>query len=263
MLSRKIVVLSAMAAFVGIGPAFSGESQGRISASCPPYFFENTDTRSKLKLESAEIWANFLALQEPNDSPKGYFSGWETTPNDSWELRCKYQSDREIVIELPRATTSCRSGRQAKSSPYQADCIGSSTQPEPTPDAVHAIPALSRSISLKGFAIGQTAEQVTSVAVGLNAKATFLDSPDGRSAEIPLGSNERIHVLFNRTGYVQEVSWDLPDDPLRTAVLIFGFFDKIGDEKQTVIWTRAPGLLVKAHWSSTEETGNSIQLLSR
>lgn len=244
-------------------PAFAEEVAGYKVASCPPALLDTSDKQSKYMLVGAEIWSDFLALQEPSDAPTGYFSDWQTTPEGAWELRCKYQSGREIIVELPQEQMSCQSGRLTKSSPYQAGCSGAALTPAAPPDHVHVIAPLDRNASLKGIRIGQTVKQVSDVAVRLNGAISFADAPNGLTAQISLGPKEHLSIHFNKDGYVQEVEWIIPDDSLRAAVLQFGFFDTIGNEKQTALWSRSSGILIKAHWASVEESGDSIRLLRR
>lgn len=262
-MQNKILSLMCMVMCIVWGDTvFSKEILATITASCPLSFAE-VGSQGKLKLEAAEIWFDFLSLQEPDDSAKGFFSEWDIAPKGSWELRCKYQSGRETVIELSPATRACRSGRQTRSLPYEAQCTGASGHPETPPSTVHVIADHAGAINLKGFMIGQSVEQVKDVAAGMKGQISFSTSSSGQTAEITLGPHESLHITFDSSNHAQEIEWQLPDDSLRTAVLSFGFFDTLEDREQTATWTRMPGALIKAHWSSAKEPGNFIRLQKR
>lgn len=257
---RKTVFL-AFAAFLTPSMSLANEI---VTASCPSEFPLPTENNKSLPLTGMEIWAGGTSLQEPTRK-----QGNETTPitgDDIWDMRCLYDDQHQITIEIPKGTLYC-TGTGQIGGKRKMFCKGASLPQKPQ---IFIAQPLDYSTKLNGFGLRQTPAQVQEEAKrqGLTATTHDVILPDGtRQTKIDISTLNPLTIRFSaQTDLSVEIRQDFPDqkNPVSATDILgprlFGNFSNF-IPNDMLVWDRKTGVIVISQNWRTFSPDNYIRLI--
>ena len=244
-----------------------GLTKEAVTVSCPSEFHTKTENNKSLSLAGMETWANGIELAMPT-----LFRGKKVDvvfDKDHTEIRCQYDAQHQISIEVPKGTLYC-TGSGPVGGKRKMFCMGPKEAVPTSPPPTFISQPVDYSATLQGFGLRQTVEQIIAEAQrqGLSTQSREEPLPDkSRRTRVEIASTNPITVLFSPlTKLSTEVRQDFKrnGDPNSDFVTqgqhSLGSFNDV-NVPTDLIWDRKAGVIVIGRDITGKSSDNYLRLI--